>query len=114
VITELDIDVLPRGAELEAMAQAGRRAEATPANNPYAAGLPPERQRALADRYAALFGLFAKHKRVLGRVTLWGVTDRGSWLNNFPARGRTNYPLLWDRDGEPKQAFDAVVAVLQR
>jgi alpha-glucuronidase len=114
VITELDIDVLPRGADLEGMAQAGRRAEATPANNPYAAGLPPERQRALADRYAALFGLFAKHKRVLGRVTLWGVTDRGSWLNNFPARGRTNYPLLWDRDGEPKQAFDAVVAVLQR
>jgi len=37
------------------------------------------------------------------------VTDRDSWLNNWPVRGRTNYPLLFDRDGRPKPAFAAVV-----
>jgi GH35 family endo-1,4-beta-xylanase len=35
------------------------------------------------------------------------------WLNNFPVPGRVNHPLLWDRDGKPKPAFDAVVRVLQ-
>lgn len=38
------------------------------------------------------------------------MTDATSWLNGFPARGRTNYPLLFDRQGRPKPAFDAVVA----
>jgi endo-1,4-beta-xylanase len=47
-------------------------------------------------------------------VTFWGVTDAASWLNNFPVRGRTNYPLLWDRDGKPKPAFEAVVERLRR
>jgi endo-1,4-beta-xylanase len=37
------------------------------------------------------------------------VTDGDTWLNNWPVRGRTNYPLLFDRDGKPKLAFDAVV-----
>jgi len=31
-------------------------------------------------------------------------------LNNFPVRGRVNYPLLFDRRGMPKAAFDTVVA----
>jgi len=43
-----------------------------------------------------------------------GVTDADSWLNNWPVRGRTNYPLLWGRQGRPKPAFDAVVEALRR
>ena len=46
---------------------------------------------------------------LITRVTFWGVTDGFSWLNNFPAPGRTNYPLLFDREGKPKPAFDAVI-----
>jgi endo-1,4-beta-xylanase len=42
-------------------------------------------------------------------VTLWGVRDSDSWLNNWPVRGRTSYPLLFDRDGKPKPAFYAVI-----
>ena len=109
-ITELDIDVLPR-VRPGNTADVNARAEATAAANPYTAGLPPEKQRALADRYAALFQVFLKHRDAITRVTFWGVTDKGSWLNNWPMRGRTNYPLLFDREGKPKPAFDAVIAV---
>jgi endo-1,4-beta-xylanase len=50
-----------------------------------------------------------KYREVIDRITFWGVTDGDTWLNNWPVRGRTNYPLLFDRDGKPKLAFDAVV-----
>jgi len=91
MITELDVDVLPRGAD------------------PFADGLPDSLQQALARRYAELFGSYLRHRGTVTRVTFWGVTDRDSWLNNWPVRGRTNYPLLFDRDGRPKPAFAAVI-----
>ena len=49
----------------------------------------------------------------MSRVTFWGVTDRESWLNGFPIRGRTNYPLLFDRTGKPKRALEAVLKVAE-
>ena len=45
----------------------------------------------------------ADEKGKLTRVTFWGVTDGDSWLNFFPVRGRTNYPLLFDRQRDPRQ-----------
>jgi endo-1,4-beta-xylanase len=66
-------------------------------------------QQTLARRYADLFGVFVQHKDAIGRITFWGVTDGDSWLNGFPVRGRTNYPPLFDRQGKPKPAFDAVI-----
>ena len=47
--------------------------------------------------------------RTVTRVTFWGLSDADSWLN----RGRMNYPLLWDRQRQPKPAFDAVVDALR-
>jgi endo-1,4-beta-xylanase len=47
-------------------------------------------------------------------VTFWGVTDATSWLDNFPIPGRVNYPLLWDRNGREKAAFEAVAEVLRK
>ena len=91
MITELDVDVLPRGAD------------------PFGHGLPDSLQQALARRYAELFGSYLRHRGTVARVTFWGVTDRDSWLNNWPVRGRTNYPLLFDRHGRPKPAFAAVI-----
>ncbi len=70
--------------------------------DPYKNGLPPEIQKAQADRYAELFRVYLENRRHITRVTFWNVTDRESWLNNFPVRGRTNYPLLFDRDGNAK------------
>jgi endo-1,4-beta-xylanase len=107
-ITELDIDVLPpasqhRGADITLNVQLRESL------NPYAKGLPDSVQQALAQRYADLFGVYLKHRDTVSRVTFWGVTDGDSWLNNWPVRGRTSYPLLFDRNGQPKPAFDAVL-----
>ncbi|TVS19348.1 MAG: hypothetical protein EA424_08770, partial [Planctomycetaceae bacterium] len=57
---------------------------------------------------------YLKYRDVVDRVTFWGVTDGDSWLNNFPIRGRTNYPLLFDRRGEPKPAYHAVLETAHR
>ena len=105
-ITEFDVDVLPRA---ERGNSADVSATSTGGANPYVSGLPDDIQQALARRYADLFAIFVKHAKVMSRVTFWGVTDGDSWKNNFPVRGRTNYPLLFDRDGKPKPAFNAVI-----
>jgi endo-1,4-beta-xylanase len=107
-ITELDVDVLPRTTR-QNTADISATAAGTAGSNPYTAGLPEEMQQALARRYAELFEVYVKHRDVISRVTFWGVTDGDSWLNNFPTRGRTNYPLLFDREGKPKPAFYAVL-----
>jgi endo-1,4-beta-xylanase len=66
-------------------------------------------QQKLATAYANLFNLFLKYKDNISRVTFWGVNDGQSWLNGFPVRGRTNYPLLFDRQFKPKPAFYKVI-----
>jgi len=58
--------------------------------------------------------VYEKHRDIIDRVTFWGVTDETSWLNDFPVRGRTNWPLLFDRQGKAKPAFDSVVAAAKR
>ncbi len=111
-ITELDIDVLP--SAWGQTADVSKSVKENPKLNPYPNGLPDDVQQQLAKRYADLFAVYWKHRDVVTRVTLWGVTDAGSWLNNWPVRGRTSYPLLFDRDGKPKLAFKEVVAVPSR
>jgi endo-1,4-beta-xylanase len=108
VVTEMDVDVLP-AVTFQPTADVSVRAQAGAGSNPYTAGLPDEIQKALAKRYAEIFAVLLKHRDVVTRVTFWGVTDRESWLNNFPAPGRTNYPLLFDREGKAKPAYDAVL-----
>ena len=97
--TELDINLLPNTA---------RGADPAVAN-PYVNGLPDDVQQQLARRYADVFRVFLKHSDAVTRVTFWGLSDADSWLN----RGRMNYPLLWDRQRQPKPAFNAVVDVLR-
>jgi endo-1,4-beta-xylanase len=106
--TELDISVLPnplRGNVADISARADDNANR---GNPYVNGLPDSVQLALAKDYEQLFKLFLKHKDKISRVTFWGVEDGGSWLNDFPVRGRTNYPLLFDRKFQAKPAFYSV------
>jgi endo-1,4-beta-xylanase len=109
MITEMDVDVLPRsrgfGADIAATERQGR--------DPYRAGLPDDVQQKLADRYGALFSLFMRFPQVT-RVTFWGVSDGDTWLNNFPVRGRTNYPMLFDRQLHAKPAFKAVIKALHQ
>jgi endo-1,4-beta-xylanase len=110
LITELDVDVLPRDPDMWG-ADLSKKAKIRAKTNVYPDGLPPAVQEKLARRYADVFRLFLKHG--VGRVTFWGVTDATTWLDDFPIPGRVNYPLLWDRDGREKPAFAAVVEVLR-
>jgi endo-1,4-beta-xylanase len=112
MMTELDVDPLPRPEELIG-ADVSKRIDLAPELDPYADGLPEGVEQRLAKRYADIFRVFVKH-RAVSRVTFWGVTDADTWLNNWPVRGRTNHPLLWDRQGRPKPAFDAVVEAVRR
>ena len=108
MITEMCIDVLPNALD-QMGADLKLRAELREDFNLYTKGLPKRIQKKLADRYAELFSLFLKHSGQISRVTLWGVYDKTSWLNNWPMKERTNYPLLFDRDYKPKPAFYAVI-----
>ncbi len=108
MFTELDIEVLQRNFQ---GADISQRTTETGNMNPYVNGLPDSIQQKLADDYAALFRLFLKYKGKVSRVTFWGVNDGQSWLNGWPVRGRTNYPLLFDRNYLPKPAYQAVMAL---
>jgi len=59
----------------------------------------------IAKRYRDIFAVFNKHKDKISRVTFWGLHDGISWKNNFPIFGRTDYPLIFDREMKPKKAY---------
>ena len=92
-ITELDVSVFPWSDR----------------SNKYANGLPEAVENVHAARYAMMFSVFQDYSDVIERVTFWGITDAGSWKNNYPVPRRTDYPLLFDRQGQPKATFWAVV-----
>jgi len=61
--------------------------------------------------YRDLFDMF-NDKYKAGKfemVLVWGIDDGHSWMNGFPKEGRTDYPLLFDRQYKPKAAFDALI-----
>ena len=94
-VTELDIDVLPPPADTGA--DVANRAAYSREIDPWPQGLPDEMQQKLADRYEEVFRILLRHRKSVERVTFWGLHDGISWKNDFPVRGRTNYPLLFDR-----------------
>ena len=112
MFTELDITVLPNPWDLEG-ADVNQNFEGNPQMNPYPTGLPDSIQVQLADRYASIFELFLKHSDKISRITFWGLHDGHSWLNNWPIEGRTNYPLLFDRELARKLAYRKVLALKQ-
>jgi GH35 family endo-1,4-beta-xylanase len=67
--------------------------------------LTPELEALQAQRYTDLFHIFVQYASVISGVTFWNVTDRHTWLDQFPVRGRKNFPLLFDMEGEPKAAY---------
>jgi len=108
--TELDLTCLPNPWDLTG-ADVSQNFENSPFMNPYPKALPDSVQLRLANCYEGLFKLFIKHKDKIERVTFWGVNDGQSWLNNWPIKGRTNYPLLFDRNYKPKPAFEKVITL---
>jgi endo-1,4-beta-xylanase len=108
MITELDVDVLKRPKEAIG-ADLSKTYAFQNEYNPYADGLPSEIEKELSQRYQDIFKLYYRHREKISRVTFWGTHDGASWLNNWPVRGRTNYPLLFDKDFKPKtQLLEAI------
>lgn len=107
-ITELDISVLPV-AESHRGADVGDNIEFAERYNPYADSIPRPVLDAQATRYAKIFELFLKYREHIERVSFWGTFDAQSWKNDYPMKGRTDYPLLFDRKHEAKPAYDAIL-----
>ncbi len=99
-ITELDISVYPKEHNARE-----RKAE------DYNSTFTKEKEAKQIEVYKMCFELFKKHKNAISGVTFWNISDRHSWLDNFPVRGRKDYPLLFDKDLKPKKAYWAVVEV---
>lgn len=108
LVSELDVDVLPAAYENQG-ADLSLNAELSARLNPYPDCLPRGVAEQAARRWADIFEVFLKHSESLHSVTLWGVSDGHSWLNNWPVRGRTNHALLFDRQLRPKLAWQSVI-----
>ncbi|HRU13549.1 MAG TPA: endo-1,4-beta-xylanase [Dysgonamonadaceae bacterium] len=108
MITELDLTVLPSPGT-KVSADVALSYEYQKQLNPYPNGLPDSVAQAAHDRYAEFFRLFLKHADKIDRVTMWGLTDEDSWRNNWPVPGRTDYPLLFDRNYQPKPIVETII-----
>jgi endo-1,4-beta-xylanase len=97
-VTELDISVYPK--------EHGRRdRKPEDANDQFTA----EQEKKQTEMYEMIFRVFRKYKDVVSAVTFWNISDRHSWLDNFPVPGRKDYPLLFDKDLKPKKAYWEVI-----
>ena len=114
MFTELDVTVLPNPWELVGaeVTQNFSKFEGDPKMDPYPKALPKSVEKQLAKRYEDIFKLFVKHQDKISRVTFWGVMDKHSWLNDWPIKGRTNYPLLFDRNYQPKKAYNKLINLI--
>ncbi|WP_235714423.1 endo-1,4-beta-xylanase [Alkaliflexus imshenetskii] len=111
MITEMEISVLPmpvRNLGADISTNIAYREQL----NPYTEGLPESVNKQLEERYLEFFRLFLKHDYVT-RVTVWGVNDGNSWKNGFPVRGRTDYPLLFDRNNQPKSVVPKLIELVK-
>ena len=97
MVTELDVSVLPWPGE-RASAEVSQSYEYQEKYNPYRTALPDSVAKRQAQFYKDLFAIYKHYAGDITRVTFWGVHDGTSWLNDFPIHGRTNYPLLFDRN----------------
>lgn len=95
MVTELDISALPfvqEGADITASAEYADEL------NPYPDGLSEAASKRWNEQAAEVFEVYKRNADKISRITWWGVTDDMSWRNDWPIVGRTDYPLLFDRD----------------
>jgi endo-1,4-beta-xylanase len=107
-ITELDITVLPDPPS-HSGANVTDDVEYAEKYNPYSQSIPDEVLQEQADRYQEIFELFLKYKSNIERVSFWGTSDSQSWKNSYPMKGRTDYPLLFDRKFNSKPAYHSLL-----
>lgn len=96
-ITELDVSVyMPEG----------ERREIRPDESDE---FTPEMETKQVEQYRTIFEVLRDYRDVITGVTFWNVSDKYSWLDFNPVRGRKNYPLLFDENYQPKKAYWEVI-----
>jgi len=114
MVTEMDVTVLPYDEKYVDMDLSSLAPDLQKKMNPYADGLPEQVSLKQADTYADFFSMFLKHRDKFKRVTFWGLHDGQSWRSNWPIIGRTDYPMLFDREYRPKPALDAISNLMKK
>jgi endo-1,4-beta-xylanase len=97
-ITELDISVYDKEHN-------ARERKAEDADTTFSA----QKEQRQLEVYKMAFELFRKYRNSISGVTFWNISDRHSWLDDFPVKGRKDYPLLFDKALQPKKAYWEVV-----
>jgi endo-1,4-beta-xylanase len=97
-VTELDISVYPK-------VHNGNETISRNEDTTYTR----EKEKLQSAQYKMVFGIFRKYRKFITGVTFWNISDRHSWLDNFPVKGRKDHPLLFDKDLRPKGAYKGVV-----
>lgn len=97
-ITELDVSVYEK--------EHGRR-EPLPKDEDDA--FKPHQEQKQIEQYDMFFKVLREYRNIVTSVTFWNISDRYSWLDNFPVVGRKNYPLLFDQNLQRKQAYQKVI-----
>ena len=111
LITEWDVSILPgtyEGADINTRFAYSKEMD------PWREGVPDSIQQKWNQRMLDIFKLFLKYDDAIDRVTVWGLTDNTTWLNNYPIPGRKDYPMLFDRNNKRKQVVDKMIELAQR
>jgi endo-1,4-beta-xylanase len=95
-VTELDVSVYNSGEDFSTR---------TPGDDAFTA----EREQKQIEKYSMIFNVLRDNRDVVSSVTFWNVSDKKTWLDNFPVRNRKNYPLLFDQNYQKKKAYWEVV-----
>ncbi|MDJ1492822.1 endo-1,4-beta-xylanase [Cytophagaceae bacterium DM2B3-1] len=69
----------------------------------------PELEQKQLEQYKKVFSIFREYKKAITSVTFWNISDKSTWLDNYPVRGRKNYPLLFDQNLQPKKVYWEVI-----
>ena len=110
MITEWDMGALPTFTQSANVTLESEMPVATPENDIYRDGLPDSVSTVWNKRMRMFWDIFRVHSAGIRRVTFWGVTDAMSWKNDFPILGRKDYPLPFDRSGQPKQFIKDIIS----
>ncbi|MBS7563658.1 endo-1,4-beta-xylanase [Mucilaginibacter sp. Bleaf8] len=96
-ITEMDVSIYPWEKERRPL-HPGEKGELT-----------SELEQKQIAKYKEVFDILRQYKKVITGVTFWNVSDRYTWLDEYPVQGRKNFPLLFDTNLQPKKAYYEVV-----
>ncbi|MCM1451021.1 MAG: endo-1,4-beta-xylanase [Clostridium sp.] len=107
MITEFDMSALPTVSRSANVSDIVKMREVV---DPYPNGLPAGVSEEWNARMLDVMNLLLRHSDVISRVNVWGVEDGSSWKNDYPVRGRTDYPVFFGRDYQMKPFLKELAA----